>query len=192
VSLCSEVVVYTECYVNVFRNGPRPHPDRCIIDAYFRGQWLTLNELNSRTFGRAAVPRVTVQARPMEVYARFLNNISLLVNRMNIERVIHTASGEWWVFHWPPPLFPFSFFLCPLSLLSSYSSSHCVIQYSSSLTRTLSRFILYAAGCPFLCSHISISELYFCISRTIHSLPYSRGNMIFPHASNYSTTPDRC
>jgi F-box protein 21 len=77
------------------KNGPRPHPDRCIIDAYFRGQWLTLNELNSRTFGRAAVPRVTVQARPMEVYARFLNNISLLVNRMNIERVIHTASGEW-------------------------------------------------------------------------------------------------
>jgi hemimethylated DNA binding protein len=31
----------------------------------------------------------------VDVFARFLNNISLLVNRMNIERVIHTASGQW-------------------------------------------------------------------------------------------------
>ncbi|CAI8022711.1 F-box only protein 21, partial [Geodia barretti] len=77
------------------KNGPRPHPDHCVIDAYFRGQRLTLNELNSRTFGRAGVPRVTVPAQPVDVFARFLNNISLLVNRMNIERVIHAASGQW-------------------------------------------------------------------------------------------------
>ena len=183
--------MYTECYVTVFRNGPRPHPDHCVIDAYFRGQRLTLNELNSRTFGRAGVPRVTVPAQPVDVFARFLNNISLLVSRMNIERVIHAASGQWWVFHWLILLTAssFSLILCPcfFLLLIPLCYSVLLILYSHPFLLHL----VHAAGCPFLCSHISISELHLCVSRTIHSLPYTRGNMIFPHASNCSTTLDR-
>ena len=52
-------------------------------------------ELNSRAFQRPVTLRSIEPARPVVVYERILNNIAHLVNRMNIERVRHTPSGQW-------------------------------------------------------------------------------------------------
>ena len=71
-------------------------PDRCVIDTYSRGQRLTVADLNSHVFGGSTVEHETEPAKPVEVYVRILNNISHLVTRINIERTMHTSSGQWY------------------------------------------------------------------------------------------------
>ena len=151
-------------------------PDHCIIDAYSRGQRLTQSELNLRTFQRRAPPQATSPARPVEVYVRFLNNIALLVNRMNIERVIHTPSGQWSVsdfFSCFP--FPSSSHPLPISLSTSLlpSTPHFTIFLSLFLPLSFHFLPIFSPSvsvsfiCPYpthilSCLHVTLSSLYPC------------------------------
>ena len=81
----------TQQYTAVSRCSSLVETDRCRVDAYSRGQRLTVAELNSWVFqGHATLWSIEL-ARPVVVYERILNDIAHLVSRMNIERVRHTV-----------------------------------------------------------------------------------------------------
>ena len=80
---------------------PPTASDRIIIDAYSRGQRVSLSQMLLRVSQmppptQTIPPLISIRpASPANVYARFMKNLSLLTERQNIERIFHSPSGQW-------------------------------------------------------------------------------------------------